>query len=414
MKYANNCIGRFVDNNMFRSILECEVNLKEKIVSDFVNNLKPNPLDYNLTTHTMKLKTDYLLLTKKLYEYLLHFGIMKIDPEVELSSIEKIHESQLPTYKVPEERMCSLKVSIIWGNNIKNPIAETAPPNAYICMNVPFETEEKELRTPVVYRTTFPQWNYDYEIKGISINDICWFLMRNELEFDVYHKKMPTDGMYTNQESMLIGRTYIDASALVKNPDCMSISGYYHIFKDRTDKDIDNYADTIQATQGQIRIELKVNKPLLWEYDTEKRQHKAVLQNFNLINKDYSAVEETKLEPEDALQRAIRSAQELRAKHRELNQKDTAAQIRKLSRSPEPVPRRQQDENYDSNVMPTSIEELRFKKEMHLKELADMTLRMKLSLQGGRPDLDEDSPERNDDMFARDSSSAFEEVSDNS
>ena len=64
--------------------------------------------------------------------------------------------------------------------------------------------------------------------------------------------------------------------------------------------------------------------------------------------------------------------------------------------------------------MPTSIEELRFKKEMHLKELADMTLRMKLSLQGGRPDLDEDSPERNDDMFARDSSSAFEEVSDNS
>ena len=98
---------------MFRSILECEVNLKEKIVSDFVNNLKPNPLDYNLTTHTMKLKTDYLLLTKKLYEYLLHFGIMKIDPEVELSSIEKIHESQLPTYKVPEERMCSLKVSII-------------------------------------------------------------------------------------------------------------------------------------------------------------------------------------------------------------------------------------------------------------------------------------------------------------
>ena len=87
--------------------------------------------------------------------------------------------------------------------------------------------------------------------------------MRNELEFDIYHKKMPTDGMYTNQESILIGRTYIDASALVKNPDCMSISGYYHIFKDRTDKDIDNYADTIQATQGQIRIELKVSKPLL-------------------------------------------------------------------------------------------------------------------------------------------------------
>ena len=261
----------FVENNMFRSILEWEVNLKEKIVIDFIQNLKPNPLDYSLTTHTMKLKTDYLLLTRKLYEYLLHFGILKMNPEVELSSIEKVHESQLPTYKIPEERKWSLKVSIIWGNNVKNPLAETAPPNTYICMNVPFETEEKELRTPVIYRTTFPQWNYEYEIKGISISDICGYLLRNELEFDIYHKKMPTDGMYNNQESVLVGKTYIDASSLVKNPESMMISGYYHIFKDKTDKEIDNYTDTMQATRGQIRIELKVNKPLLGEFDIQVR-----------------------------------------------------------------------------------------------------------------------------------------------
>lgn len=169
--YATN-IGRFVDNNMFRSILECEVNLKDKIVADFINNLKPNPLDYNLTTHTMKLKTDYLLLTKKLYDYLLHFGVMKIDPEADLSRIDDANDSQLPTHKVADQATCSLQVSIMCGNNIRNPIAETAPPNAYICMNVPFETNAKELRTPVVYRTTFPQWNYDYDIKGILVSDI--------------------------------------------------------------------------------------------------------------------------------------------------------------------------------------------------------------------------------------------------
>lgn len=152
---------------------------------------------------------------------------------------------------------------------MKNPLAETMPPNTYICLKVPFEIEEKELRTPVVYRTTFPQWDYDYEIKDIPISDICNYCLNNELEIEVYHKKMPNDGVYLNHESILIGKAYIDASSLVKNPESMSVGGYYHIFKDKADKDIDTYVDTMRLTQGQLKIDLQVNKPLQGEFDIQ-------------------------------------------------------------------------------------------------------------------------------------------------
>ena len=141
---------------------------------------------------------------------------------------------------------------------------------------------------------------------------------------------------------------------------------------------------------------------------------------MNTLNRDFSVFEETKDEPEDILQRAVRRAMELRAKHKNEKQKETAAQMRKISRSPEPKPRlaarsrEQSDENEDNNIMPASIDELKFKKEMHLKELADMTMRMKMSLEERRPDLDENSPERNEEMFDRESSSGIEDVSDNS
>ena len=92
----------FVDHNMFRSILEREVNLKEKIVNDFTLNLKPNQLDYNLISHTMKLKIDYLLLVRKLYGYLLHWDILKLGEDQHEE--QKVREVPQPQIEIPEER----------------------------------------------------------------------------------------------------------------------------------------------------------------------------------------------------------------------------------------------------------------------------------------------------------------------
>lgn len=110
--YGNGFVG-----NTFKTILESEINLKSKIVDDFALNLKPNPLDYTLGTHTMKLKTDYLLLVTKLYGYLDHWGIL----EKEIEKVSKIPASQKITEKVIPQTVCSLKISIECANNIKNP-----------------------------------------------------------------------------------------------------------------------------------------------------------------------------------------------------------------------------------------------------------------------------------------------------
>lgn len=168
---VDNYENGFVENNMFKSILECEVNLKEKIVDNFVDNLKPNKLDFNLSSHTMKLKTDYLLLIRKLYGYLLHWDILKLNNDQPSSEQIMIHPDIIPQ-NFPEERKCNLNFSISGANNLKNPINENSPPNTYVCFRNPFEGRGVELRTPIVYKTTFPEWRYEHQIEGIPINEI--------------------------------------------------------------------------------------------------------------------------------------------------------------------------------------------------------------------------------------------------
>ena len=103
---------------MFSNILEAEIKLKERIVDDFVYNLKPNPLDYNLTTHTMKNKTDYLLLVTKLYRYLDHSNLLRNLNEEESKSMPK---SELPTHKPSQGPSCTSKVLIKNAKYVKNP-----------------------------------------------------------------------------------------------------------------------------------------------------------------------------------------------------------------------------------------------------------------------------------------------------
>lgn len=166
---VDNFENGFVENNMFKSILECEANLKEKIVDDFVANLKPNKLDYNLVSQTMKLKTDYLLLVRKLFGYLVHWGML----ETEERKVEPKEEQKTEVFEpIPEERKCNLSIKIKHANNIKNPNQDEKAPNTYVCFRNPFKTRDVELRTPVVYRTTLPQWNYEHELVGVSISEI--------------------------------------------------------------------------------------------------------------------------------------------------------------------------------------------------------------------------------------------------
>lgn len=394
----------FVDNNMFRSILEKEVSFKEKIVENFALNMKPNPLDYNLITHTMKLKTDYLMLVRKLYGYLIHWGILKLGEEVKEQEVKK----EIPQVHIPEERRCNLKIQIIGANNVKCPSRDGGPPNTYVCFRNPFETADVELRTPVVIKSTFPQWGYEHDLTGISISEICSYILKNPLEFEIYHKKLLTDTNCSTQESILIGKAYIDASNLLKDPEEMSINGYYHIFENERDRHLDDYTATQEVTRGQLKIQLTVNKPLLLEFDlqdTEKRQQKAIMKNLtkDLIREDTKDDSE-----ENALQRAIRKAKELRAKRKDDQQQQTATRLRRISRSPER--RSENKENLDDNEVTASITELRVKRDQHFRELNELTTRLKTSLSAPpRDDPFEDSVinEENEDDLARATSQTF-------
>ena len=86
-KWVSSCDDEengFVITNLFKTILEDEIKVREKIVDDFCVKLKPNPLDWNLNNHTMKPKKDILVFTRKLLESLKLWGVLeKKDPIVD-------------------------------------------------------------------------------------------------------------------------------------------------------------------------------------------------------------------------------------------------------------------------------------------------------------------------------------------
>jgi hypothetical protein len=345
--------------------------LKEKIVDDFVGNLKPNQLDYNLITQTMKLKTDYLLLIRKLFGYLMHWGILETEEHKVAAKEEQKTEVHEP---IPEERKCSVNIKIKHANNIKNPNQDEKAPNTYVCFRNPFKTKDVELRTPVVYRTTLPQWNYEHALEGVNISEICTYLLSNQLEFEVFHKRLPNETSHINQESVLIGRAYMDASNLIKDPENLTVSGYYHIYTSEQDRHIDDYQMTDTVTQGQIQIEISVNKPLLGEFDildTEKRQFHGVMKDiYKEQEKQYSEKTE-----ENLLERAIRKAKELREVHKKRQHDTTSHRLSRVSRSPV---REENKENEEMNSV--NINELKVKNELNFRELENITMRMKESL----------------------------------
>ena len=61
---------------IFRSLLEHELKIKEKIVVDFIKNLREvdaqqnlQTLDVNISTHQLKNQIDYIVLLRKLAAY---------------------------------------------------------------------------------------------------------------------------------------------------------------------------------------------------------------------------------------------------------------------------------------------------------------------------------------------------------
>jgi ribosomal protein S21 len=313
-------------------------------VDDFVGNLNPNQLDYNLNMQTMKLKTDYLLLIRKLFGYRMHWGILENEERRFAANEEQravvhvlIPEEQRTVVHmlIPEDPKCSLNINIKHAFNIKNPNKDIKAPNTYVCFRNPFRTNGVELRTPVVYMSTLPQWNYEHALEGVSISEISTYLLSNQLEFEVFHKRLPDEIYHNEQESVLIGRAYMDASNLIKDPMNLTVSGYYHIYTNEKDRHIDDYQMTNTITQGQIHIEISVNKPLVGEFDIldrENRQFQGVMKGiYNQQEKQLSKKTDDNI---IELERAIRKAKELRKVHKRRQYETPLHRSARVSMSP--------------------------------------------------------------------------------
>lgn len=229
------------------------------------------------------------------------------------------------------------------------------------------------------------------------MNLLCNSLVTKELELQVFHKKI-SDGKYLTQESILIGTLFIDASALVQNPSRTSLTGYYHIFKNPRDKEINDYSYTHSVTMGQAKVTLEVDRPLVPQAGNEEYKNVPVFtMNEVLQDRDFERenIDDASEEEADGLKRAMRKAQELRKRRMDEEGKVAGSRV---GRHMSPVTDRIQeyDENLDSNLHNASIQELKVKNMQNFKELDDLTTRLKTTFLMKKDDLDD--VDNNDDL----------------
>ncbi len=118
----------FVPINLFKSVLEHELKIKEKIVSDFLLNLRETDqssqlqsLDVNLFTHSLRSHLDYTTLLRKLASY---FDLRDQSPS--------LSESFLATLPGAQSEEVVLKIDIESAMRLRNPSSDLEPPNAYV------------------------------------------------------------------------------------------------------------------------------------------------------------------------------------------------------------------------------------------------------------------------------------------
>jgi len=133
----------FVALGLFRSVLEHELKIKEKIVDDFIQSMRDgvakegcNPshflsLDANAASHAFKNHIDYVVLLRKL--------VMYFDTRTSEKSQTNLLSGRSHPESLPSHDEMLLKVDIESAIRLKNPVNELEAPNALVVMRVPFE-----------------------------------------------------------------------------------------------------------------------------------------------------------------------------------------------------------------------------------------------------------------------------------
>lgn len=134
----------FVSINLFKSVLEHELKIKDKIVVDFMVNVRETDqssqvqsLDVNLFSHSLRSHIDYTTLLRKLAYY---FDIREMSP-----SLAESYRATMPATQTEE---VVLKIDIESAMRLRNPSSDLDPPNAFVSLNLPYPgCQPQQLKT---------------------------------------------------------------------------------------------------------------------------------------------------------------------------------------------------------------------------------------------------------------------------
>ncbi len=173
--------------NLFRSILEHELKIKEKIVVDFIHNLREidsanqvQSLDVNLFTHSLKNHIDYATFLRKLANYF----------EIRESSIQIVDSvsANIPGLSSHDEEVV-LRIDIESALRLRNPISDLESPNTFVSLNLPYHgSSPSKLVTGVVAKSSYPAWHFiNQSVRFNLTNEALRQIIDLPLEFEVYH-----------------------------------------------------------------------------------------------------------------------------------------------------------------------------------------------------------------------------------
>lgn len=148
----------FVPVNLFRSILEIELKIKEKIVVDFILNMRETDqtqqlqsLDVNLFTHSLKSHVDFTTFLRKLSHY---FELREISlPQTNMM------RTNLPGVSTHDEEVI-LQIDIESALRLRNPSSDLESPSTFVSLTLPFAgANPQRIQTATISKSSYPAWH---------------------------------------------------------------------------------------------------------------------------------------------------------------------------------------------------------------------------------------------------------------
>jgi C2 domain len=199
----------FVPINLFRSVLEHELKIKEKIVLDFLHNLRETDsvsqqlltLDVNLFSHSLRSQVDYTIMLRKLAQY---FEIKESQMPIE----NKIRQGASAESLSGEEVV--LRIDIESAMRLKNPWNDLDAPSTFVVLKLPYQgCQPQKIQTQTVFKSSYPAWHLiNQQARFVLTNENLRHIIEYPLEFEVYITQ-PVSNKET-ASSQLLGVAYVD------------------------------------------------------------------------------------------------------------------------------------------------------------------------------------------------------------